>query len=185
MAQEPPALAYCPGCGKRLLAGDQVCPGCGRTLHQYPEMFPPVPQYSGYMVYAGFWKRVGADLIDSGILWITSWVVGYAMGYTLANLGYSLETLELVGNLIGLLMTWLYYAIMESSGYQGTPGKLALGIMVTDLNGQPISFWRATGRHFGKIISGLILSIGFLMAAWTDRKQTLHDIMAGCVVIER
>jgi uncharacterized RDD family membrane protein YckC len=60
---------------------------------------------------------------------------------------------------------------------------MALGIRVTDLDGGRISFGRATGRYFGKILSGLILGIGFLMAAFTERKQALHDLLAGTLVV--
>ena len=74
---------------------------------------------------------------------------------------------------------------MESSAYQGTVGKIFLGIKVTDLNGHKIGFGRATGRHFGKIISAIILFVGFIMVAFTKRKQGLHDIMAGCLVLNR
>ena len=68
---------------------------------------------------------------------------------------------------------------------QGTAGKLALGIKVTDMSGARVSFGRATGRHFAKIISGFILGIGFLMVAFTKRKQGLHDLVAGCLVLNR
>ena len=72
---------------------------------------------------------------------------------------------------------------MESSSKQATLGKLALGIVVTDLSGNRISFGRATGRYFGKIVSGMIMCIGYIMAGFTERKQALHDIMASCLVI--
>jgi len=62
---------------------------------------------------------------------------------------------------------------------------MALGIVVTDLSGQRISFGRATGRHFSKIISKLTIYIGFMMAGWTEQKQALHDMMAGCLVMRR
>jgi uncharacterized RDD family membrane protein YckC len=81
------------------------------------------------------------------------------------------------------LLQWIYYAGMESSTAQGTLGKLAVGIIVTDLRGERVSFWRATGRHFAKIVSGLTLTIGFLMAGFTEKKQALHDLMAGCLVV--
>ena len=74
---------------------------------------------------------------------------------------------------------------MESSSKQATLGKLALGIVVTDLNGNRISFGRATGRYFGKIVSGMIFAIGYIMAGITERKQALHDIMASCLVVLR
>jgi len=90
-----------------------------------------------------------------------------------------------VSRILMIVIGWLYYALMESSVRQATLGKMALGLMVTDLNGQKISFDRATGRHFAKIISALILFIGFLMAGFTRRKQALHDMIAGCLVIRK
>lgn len=84
-----------------------------------------------------------------------------------------------------LVIAWLYEAFMTSSAKQATLGKMALGIKVTDLEGRQISFGRATGRHFGKMVSGLLLSIGYIMAAFTERKQALHDQMAGCLVVKK
>jgi len=78
---------------------------------------------------------------------------------------------------------WLYYTAMESSRHQATLGKKALGIIVTDMSGNRISFARANGRFFGKWISGMILNIGYLMAAFTEKKQALHDILASCLVV--
>jgi uncharacterized RDD family membrane protein YckC len=80
---------------------------------------------------------------------------------------------------------WLYFALLESSSWQGTLGKKALGLIVTDMMGRRISFARATGRHFAKIISGMILLIGYLMAGFTERKQALHDMIAGCLVFRK
>jgi uncharacterized RDD family membrane protein YckC len=88
-------------------------------------------------------------------------------------------------NLISIVMVWLYHAGFEASSAQGSLGKMALGIKVTDENGRRISFGRATGRHFGKIISALICFVGFMMAGFTERKQALHDMMAGCLVIRK
>jgi uncharacterized RDD family membrane protein YckC len=62
-------------------------------------------------------------------------------------------------------------------------GKLAMGIRVTDLEGRRISFWRAVGRYAAKIVSAMILLIGFLMVAWTRRKQGLHDMLANTLVL--
>jgi uncharacterized RDD family membrane protein YckC len=74
---------------------------------------------------------------------------------------------------------------MESSAWQATLGKKILGLKVTDLSGNRITFARASGRFFGKILSGMILGIGFLMAGFTARKQALHDILAGCLVLRQ
>jgi|SRR5215470_5618565 len=82
-------------------------------------------------------------------------------------------------------LNWLYHAVMESSSKQATFGKLSLKIKVTDFNGNRISFLRATARHFSKIISTVILLLGFLMATFAKKKQALHDKIAGCLVVRR
>ncbi|MGB6469852.1 MAG: RDD family protein, partial [Candidatus Acidiferrales bacterium] len=69
--------------------------------------------------------------------------------------------------------------------WQGTLGKRALGLLVTDLEGRRVSFGRASGRYFGKIVSALILMIGFIMAGFTEKKQALHDMLAGCLVLRK
>lgn len=114
------------------------------------------------VVYAGFWKRVLAYLLDSVIIGTAFYMI----------LGYG-----------SIAAMWLYFALMESSKYQATLGKMALNLRVTDLHGNKIGFGRATGRFFGKYLSSLILCIGYLMVAWTEKKQGLHDIMAKTLVI--
>ncbi|MBI9072485.1 MAG: RDD family protein [Melioribacteraceae bacterium] len=85
--------------------------------------------------------------------------------------------------IIVFFIQWLYYALMESSSKQATLGKMAVGIKVTDMSGARIGFGKASGRYFGKILSGLILNIGYIIAAFTEKKQALHDILAGCLVV--
>ena len=89
------------------------------------------------------------------------------------------------GTVLWLAIAWIYFAVFEASRKQGTLGKLAVGIKVTDLNGNRIGFGRASGRYFGKYISATIIGIGYLMAAFTKRKQGLHDLMAGCLVVRQ
>jgi len=103
--------------------------------------------------------------------------VFFTSGSAVAGLGV---TIFLVPILVG--EGWLYFAILEST-FQATLGKRALGLKVTGIDGEPISFGRASLRYFGKILSAAILSIGFLMAAFTKKKQALHDILASCLVI--
>jgi uncharacterized RDD family membrane protein YckC len=91
----------------------------------------------------------------------------------------------LLYSLVALVIRWLYFALMESSAWQATLGKKILGIQVTGLDGRRIGFGRATGRFFGKFISALILSIGFIMAGFTERKQALHDMIAGTLVVRK
>ena len=87
--------------------------------------------------------------------------------------------------LIRTVLNWLYYALLESSAWQATLGKKALGLEVTDMQGLRIRFGRATGRFFAKIISSIILFMGFIMAGFTEKKQALHDMIAGTLVIRK
>ena len=131
--------------------------------------------------YAGFWKRLFAILIDIIVLFVISIIVGIIMLAT----GTIQSELESNLNVIVFFGQWLYFAIMESSSSQATFGKKALGIKVTDLQGNRISFGNATGRYFGKFISFIILGTGYLMVAFTEKKQGLHDKMAGCLVVNK
>ena len=174
--------------------------------------FAPAPQP---VKYAGFWLRFVAILIDGIIIsFVESVIIIFFMliMFVISASHYSFNSISnypfneecfsdyfnqsiIMGlfMVIGLMflgaflitIKWLYYALMESSKHQATIGKLALGLKVTDMNGQRISFARATGRYFGKIISGMILLIGYIMAGFTEKKQALHDIMANCLVVKR
>jgi uncharacterized RDD family membrane protein YckC len=136
---------------------------------------------AGTTIYAGFWRRVAAVIIDGLILAIVEVPLNigvapdaWSQSPSRASTAYTIST----------LISWLYYSLMESSARQATLGKMALGIMVTDTDGHRITFGRATGRYFAKILSGLILGIGFLMAAFTQKKQALHDILASTLVVK-
>lgn len=150
--------------------------------------------------YAGFWLRVAAALIDGAIIGVATMFIFLIFFAFIGISIYSLNSMQLskpqeVGTIISMvlayigliltiiIMNWLYFAIMESSK-GATIGKSAVGITVTDMQGNKISFWRATGRHFGKIISGFFY-IGYIMVAFTDKNQGLHDMMADCLVIKK
>lgn len=136
--------------------------------------------------YAGFWKRVAAAIIDGIITMIGGFAIGFVLGVVMSAGGTDdSAVLEVMGNMLGIILGWVYFAVMESSPTQGTLGKMALGIKVTDLEGNKIGFGKASGRHFGKMISTVILLIGLIMAAFTQKKQGLHDMMAGCLVVNK
>jgi uncharacterized RDD family membrane protein YckC len=148
-------------------------------------------QHESYVVqYAGFWLRFVALIIDwfitSIIGGIIGGILGVVLGLSMANSG-SAENLAFYANLlgagVGLIVSWLYYALTESSNWQATPGKKVLGLRVTDLSGAPIGFGRASGRYWGKLLSGLLLLVGYIMAGITEKKQALHDILAGTLVV--
>jgi uncharacterized RDD family membrane protein YckC len=139
--------------------------------------------------YGGFWIRVVAAIIDAIILRVVVAPVGMIFGgLGMAGMmsGIPHTGLRLLGGGVTFILlifgSWLYEAFMESSSYQATLGKMIFGMKVTDLNGNRISFERATGRHFAKWLSAMILGIGYIMVGLTDRKQGLHDLLAGTVV---
>jgi uncharacterized RDD family membrane protein YckC len=123
------------------------------------------------IVYAGFWDRFAAWFIDTLILLVPNGILQYGLGNG--------------GSFLAIIASWLYFALQESSSAQATIGQKAMGIKVINDQGQQISFGQATGRYFGKIISGLILLIGYLMMLWDPKKQTLHDKMANTYVAKR
>ena len=154
--------------------------------------------------YAGFWLRFVAYIIDQFVIGVAGFVIAVpiiigivAFGFNLKGINepadfFSHDGLLMVSGIIGLVvlailisvvMKWLYYALMESSKYGGTLGKMALSIKVVDMDGNRISFGRATGRYFSKIITNMTLLIGYIIAGFTLKKQALHDLIASCLVI--
>lgn len=163
--------------------------------------------------YAGFWKRFVAYIIDQlilslarTILFVPIWFFIFMRFFTgggfnrfdnyttVSRFQHQDESyiaffaawmlIILIFAILNIIIEWLYYSLMESSARQATFGKIILSIKVTDLNGNRISFGKATGRYFGKILSGIVLCIGYIMAGFTEKKQALHDILAGCLVVE-
>ena len=154
----------------------------------------------GEVVYAGFWKRFAAIFIDGVAVGIVTWVVQaivmagfFGVGASFAqrsDFGGMISSAGVFGFMFGMVllplgMQAVYYAWMHSSSRQATLGKMAVGIKVTDEDGQSISFARGLGRYFATILSSLILCIGYLMAAFTDRKRALHDMVASTLVVDQ
>jgi len=202
--------AFCSNCGQAfsvaaapsgatMVSTSVAAPvsGGGAVIPVYAE-YAAVPRVE----YVGFWLRFLALLIDNVVL-------GLGLVLILIPLIFLTGLHELLGQfhpdeelndagifaLMGfvfllatasLVLTWLYHALMESSEWQATLGKKALGLVVTDMAGQRVSFARSTGRHFGKIITNMVpLFIGYIMAGFTAKKQALHDMLAGCLVLRR
>ena len=160
----------------------------------YPLQFPlPLDYAPQPPVPAGFWMRFAAYIIDYLITGVVGCLIGGVFGGIIGAVSVfrgesSLNSEPLItfgSGVLGVTIAWLYYALMECSSTQATLGKMALGLKVTDMDGKRLTFSRATGRFFGKIVSGLILCIGFMMAGWTEKKQALHDILAGTLVVRK
>ncbi len=202
----PQNATFCTACGQPV---NQPSALAAKALPYATAATPPLARPYGYVAspafpgvaYAGFWLRVVAHLIDgilAGIAFVILLLIAFAMVgvdhlKALAQGSspdefFTPEVIAIIFMLAAtsIVMMWLYYAWMESSSYQGTLGKMALGLIVADLEGRQISFGRATGRYFAKIITGFVpLGIGYAMAGFTEKKQALHDIIAGCLVLRR
>jgi len=197
-------VTVCPVCGQPQ--------GAGIPLPPPPLLQPAGPAYvtpdwqpAPVVAYAGFWLRVVAYLLDGFILGVP---VGIIIVIVILSSGFSTflhnfpnppeppDPGEAFGIalaigigifiLFAIVGSWLYYACFESSSWQATPGKKVLNLAVTDLTGARITFGRATGRFFAKLISRMIpLGIGFILAGITERKQALHDMIASTLVLRR
>jgi len=202
--------AFCSNCGQTFAVAAAVA----RAPMMSSSVAAPlvggmaaVPAYAGYAAvprveYAGFWLRFLALLIDNAVMGIGFVLILIPLIF-LTGLGGFISEIHpdedmndvgifmLIGLLflaatVSLLLTWLYHALMESSEWQATLGKRVLGLVVTDMAGRRVSFGRATGRHFAKIITNMVPAfIGYIMAGFTERKQALHDMIAGCLVLRR
>ena len=197
-------ILFCNKCGVANAPGAQFCTNCGApmnpaaapavgTVPPQPSAYAAAPSYPAVATgvrYGGFWIRVVAAVIDAIIVRVVVAPIGIMFGGMsfLAGMGGGIPHagMALLGGGITFLLViaggWLYEAFLESSSYQATLGKMIFGMKVTDLQGNRISFGRATGRHFAKILSGLMLCIGFIMVGFTERKQGLHDMLAGTLV---
>ncbi len=193
-AATPEGAVFCGACGQPLGAAAPAAPG-------YPaQVAPAAAMYQPF--YAGFWLRFVAYIIDALIIGIPFGVIilimlaatGVLAGLQNIHPGESPDAIfALVGIgaifgalVITLLGSWLYYAWCESSEWQATLGKKALGLYVTDMEGRRITFGRASGRFFAKMITGLIpFGIGYMLAGFTEKKQALHDMIASCLVMRK
>jgi uncharacterized RDD family membrane protein YckC len=204
-----PTILTCENCGTGLPDGASFCAHCGTPVSvaqigpvHVPQAPPPTEEDSGPQhfalpqvrpTYAGFWLRAVAYLIDTVLLSLALALAGSFHSsafiiYPDPNAAASrlvLPQLTPLAIALTIPIVWLYYAFFEASSWQATPGKRALRLYVTDVNGRPITFARATIRHFAKMISSLTFLVGYILAGFTEKKQALHDIIASCLVLRR
>jgi uncharacterized RDD family membrane protein YckC len=203
-AQNADGTVFCTACG-------QVIRGAGvAQAGANPGSYAPTGGAASYspegtpaafarptVAYAGFWLRLVALIIDVIVLSMVRTLIFLPFGIGIGMRGLMHGRPQDISEfapffvmaarlaLLSFVLQWLYFSLMESSAWQATLGKKALGLEVTDLEGRRISFGRATGRYFGKILSALTLFIGFLMAGFTEKKQALHDMLAGTLVLRK
>jgi uncharacterized RDD family membrane protein YckC len=191
----------CRRCGAQISDGAAYCSACGQSTTERandadesqaaPQAVsrPPKPPTA----YAGFWLRAIAYVIDIFLLAFVSGI--FILGPLMQRAGISPQNpwamftsdsrQVLAINLLMLMVQWCYWALLESSAWQATVGKKLLGLYVTDMAGNRITFARASGRYFAMIISTLTIGIGYLMAGFTPKKQALHDMIAECLVLKK
>lgn len=175
---------FCANCGNTVSEGSPFCVTCGNRVaaaHADERAAGAATPAAEVARYAGFWRRVGASVIDSALMLGVLVVALLAMSAA----GMAEATVATVYSFSSWIGGWLYFALMHSSSYQATIGKRAVGIKVTGLAGERIGFARATGRYFATILSSLTLFIGFAMAGFTERRQALHDKLAGTLVVSK
>jgi uncharacterized RDD family membrane protein YckC len=154
--------------------------------------------------YAGFWQRFAAYLIDSVVIsciegflvipFLGIFGIGFASDFANINHLEEGDMISLIFSIIAAVFSFiillyilliLYYTLMESSKYQATLGKQAMGLIVTDMNGGKLDFGQAFARNLSKLLSSMFFHIGYIIAAFTEKKQGLHDLIAGTLVLKK
>lgn len=207
---------FCQACGANVANGVAFCTSCGRPIVGYAvgqaggaagAAAIALPASAGVAVtatnYAGFWLRLVAAILDNIILFVPVvplWILMFAslvpeIAAARGNpmlLMASMFPRLIFFVLLFVVVKWLYWALMESSNWQATVGKKALGLYVTDLEGNRVSFGKASGRFWGGRglsnvpgVGGLYYLIDCICAGVTERKQAVHDMIAGCLVMRR
>lgn len=167
----------CSKCGKSHQDDFKICPYCNKKDTAVGSVRDNFGNYRErtYIKYfhfkqADFPLRFGAMLIDIIILMIPCILLIY----------YA----KIIGVILSFILGWAYYALLESSSLQGTIGKFALKLEVTDLEGAPLSLPQATKRYLAHILSILTLGAGFVILAFNDKKQAVHDLLTDCMVLD-
>lgn len=189
--------AWCPACAKPIAGDALFCDGCGADLSNPLAGFAATlaaeaPQSEIELHYASFWQRLAAHLIDQAVLLAAAWFVGRPLGAMLGAFALASgsppawNVMSVVGGLlIAAFTSFAIEVIWTGSHLQASPGKLALRLKVTDRNGKPIGLAHAFGRYLSKGLSSTVFCIGFLIQPFTARKQALHDMLAGTLVVNR
>ena len=201
----------CEKCAAEIADGASVCPHCATpvSIAQLGPVYVPaaaqasapaaeiqtVSVVSSQPVFAGFWLRAVAYLLDTVLISLVGGLIASFYPATFikfpdaataaSNPFASLPQLTPLGFAITLGATWIYYTMFEASAWQATPGKRIMKIYVTDMFGQRPTVARVAARNVAKIISNLSFLVGYLVAGFTVKKQALHDMVTSCLVLRR
>lgn len=175
---------FCPKCGTKVEISEQSVDG---NMHQFIDQEQVRSSLNHTNIddisnFATFWQRAGAYIMDIIIQIVIAVLILIPI---IVVAGEDIVDNEGFVNILSVVVGWIYFASLESSAKQATFGKTMMGLKVVDLNGNRISFLRATGRHFARILSVLTLLIGYLMVLFTKKRQGLHDMIAGTYVLTK
>jgi uncharacterized RDD family membrane protein YckC len=192
---------YCSRCGTWTPDSSSTCARCGEArapqapvpvvegleVVATPSVPEPVAPPAPAVHYAGFWRRVAAMLVDVLLLFFPGTILRVGVGmpppWSPQPMKDGEMGLYLTVFAITTVFTWLYSALLESSRWRGTLGQQLLDMRVGDGRDRRISFGRATARYFAQYLSAALCLVGYLFNLWTPRRQTLHDMVAGCVFV--
>jgi uncharacterized RDD family membrane protein YckC len=205
----PENVLFCSRCGAQNIPSATICQKCGAGLTQIVPVTNAVavpaaaaapavayaPPVAAGPAYGGFWLRVVATLLDGVVLSVVTMPIFFILIFPAviravneAQRGSQEPPVELISRIFAVIpliwiANWLYDSLLTCSSWQGTIGKRVLRMKVIDQAGNKISFGRATGRFFSKAFISGIFYVGYIMVAFTDRKQGLHDMIAGTLVV--
>lgn len=192
------ATKFCEECSNEVMATMRICPQCGSKTFS-PEKMPikninvsvsnvtitGSAHQTSSVLYAGFWERGAAYFVDMVIIMTASFGIGFILGLIFTMGGQDINTPQIrsIFLFLQLLLPLIYFASLESGEKSATLGKRFLGLEVRTTSFQRVSWGQAFGRNLGRLISALTLCIGYFMQPFTAQKQSLHDKMAGTVVM--
>lgn len=157
------------------IADTQVCAKCKPIIVQ---RLREGVTLDGEMVYAGFWIRVGAKIIDAIILTVVTFALGFLVNFIVRHTVAGAILQNIISSVLGI-----FYTIYFLGKYSATPGKMACGLKVVRPDGEGISYARACGRFFAELLSSMILCIGYILVAFDEEKRALHDRICDTRVI--
>jgi len=204
-ATVPEGVSFCPACGQPAGGAPAVMPPAPSP--SVAAAYAASADARRPLYYAGFWLRVVAAVLDLIVLGIPVaciflvLAVALGAGAAIHKINPDDPPFTRIAALIGFILLfvivfavgeWLYFALLEASSWQGTVGKKILGLYVTDLEGKRISFGRASGRFCaGRLLArlpgpgGLYFLVSCICVGFTEKKQALHDMIAGCLVMKK
>lgn len=181
---------FCSRCGTWAPDDTATCSLCGLALQGNGSPNPPVPAPGqphaavvALVTYGGFWRRFIAAVLDSMILFFPAATVRVLLGLSATGMFDADTPASWVAALFEFAFDGLYVTLLLSSSARGTLGMQLMDLHVTDLKGDRISVGRSAGRYLAQLLSILTFGIGFLIQVFTPRRQTLHDLISGTVVV--